>query len=451
MRVNYRRLLLSCPAPALQDALNDITTALFSRTGATGHVQATDVEDKRLRELFPLFSGVHADVMTSAALRCWSVHDLRSLQSAGPLLETLRARASRQADALSRQRDSLPPSLTILPSVTTKLATSFSTFSEASSSSPHASIHNLDTALRSAVESLQDASETERLHPTTQSTLSAGFANLISARILLWRLDQLQGPPPKVLPSSTDGWNPTDVPAAAAAAESAEGAFNDRPYLSDLIYNSADDMRAFCREKFGDAAEIDIRSPSSVPSHLFSPPTLASSSTDTSSAPTDGPVVLPSYVQFVLQELLKNALASHVYKSGVENLDELPDIEVSYGLLKQNRDGLQQNSNGLQQQWGYVSVLDHGGGWPAGGAEHAARFLTSSRPGRARGVDDASWQYSRAHGSQFEGMGAGLALARLHAGYLGGGLSLGGEPGSGAHAVFTFDMSGHGTDGAPLD
>jgi signal transduction histidine kinase len=95
-------------------------------------------------------------------------------------------------------------------------------------------------------------------------------------------------------------------------------------------------------------------------------------------------------------------------------------------------------------------VHDHGGGWPAGGADRAALFLYTSRPGRARGNADASWQYSRAHGAQLEGLGAGLALADLHARFLGGSLSLGGLPGHGAHAAFSFDVTGDRTDASPL-
>jgi uncharacterized lipoprotein YajG len=43
-------------------------------------------------------------------------------------------------------------------------------------------------------------------------------------------------------------------------------------------------------------------------------------------------VAAAPYIQFVLHEVLKNALASHVYRVGVEALDELPDIQLRYGV-----------------------------------------------------------------------------------------------------------------------
>lgn len=363
----------------------------------------------------------------------WSLNQLRTLESSVALTETLRARASRHAEVLVRSRPSLPDDYSYLASVASQLERSFSSFEN---SAPQTAVADLDRCLRTCVGELRDAGLDERLHPITQSLLSSSFANLISARVLLWRINQLDGPRPPPLPSSTDGWNPTDIPATLAAEAISAGVFGETPFLSDIVLDAVDDMRAFCREKFGDVPEVDIRSPQLMP---MDPEISATDQTAAKYAAPDclrdGPVVVPPYVQFVLHELLKNALASHIYRVGVERIDELPDIELRYGI---------------QSGWGQVTILDHGGGWPAGGAERAVKFMYTTRPGRARGHGEASWQYSRAHGSQLEGLGVGLALSELHARFLGGDLALGGLPGQGAHVTFFFDVTGDRTDCSPV-
>eukprot|EP00962_Isochrysis_galbana_P036267 scaffold12492_cov98-Isochrysis_galbana.AAC.7 len=176
---------------------------------------------------------------SAGAVRRWSLNELRATRSSSPLVETLRARASRLSEALSLQRAALPADCAHLQSASQKLSSCLSSFESAS---PHAAISNLDRTLRACVEGLRDAPEPERLHPASQLLLSSGFASLISSRVVLWRIDQLDGPRAPPLPSSTDGWNPTDVPAAEQAT--GPDVFGQAPHLSDLVFAAVDDTRA---------------------------------------------------------------------------------------------------------------------------------------------------------------------------------------------------------------
>mmetsp|Transcript_19441 Transcript_19441/g.45421 ORF Transcript_19441/g.45421 Transcript_19441/m.45421 type:complete len:91 (-) Transcript_19441:414-686(-) len=55
---------------------------------------------------------------------------------------------------------------------------------------------------------------------------------------------------------------------------------------------------------------------------------------------------------------------------------------------------------------------------------------------------EANYTYSRAFGSQFEGLGVGLPLAAAHARYLGGDLVLASLAGDGTSAYLTIDRIG---------
>jgi hypothetical protein len=123
---------------------------------------------------------------STPALRRWSLTELRAARSSAPLVDTLRVRASRHSEALSRQRAALPADCTHLPHAFEKLSTCLNSFHSAP---PHAALSSLDKSLRACVEMLRDAPEPERLHPATQLLLSSGFASIISARVLLWRIE----------------------------------------------------------------------------------------------------------------------------------------------------------------------------------------------------------------------------------------------------------------------
>ena len=174
--------------------------------------------------------------------------------------------------------------------------------------------------------------------------------------------------------------------------------------LSSLQQHVIDDSRAFCREKFGDSPEIRVAE--------IRVAGEASSLADS--------VMLAPFVAFPLHEILKNAMGAHVRRVGADKLDQLAPIEVRHGV----RAGV-----------AFVGVSDCGGGLTE--PSHALRFMQTTNKER-----EATYTYSRAFGSAFEGLGVGLPLAALHARYLNGRLFLNAVP-NGVHAAFTFDVTGN--------
>jgi hypothetical protein len=174
--------------------------------------------------------------------------------------------------------------------------------------------------------------------------------------------------------------------------------------LRSLLQHVIDDSRAFCREKFGDSPEIRVAE--------IRVAGEASSLADS--------VMLAPFVAFPLHEILKNAMGAHVRRVGADKLDQLAPIEVRHGV----RAGV-----------AFVGVSDCGGGLTE--PSHALRFMQTTNKER-----EATYTYSRAFGSAFEGLGVGLPLAALHARYLNGRLFLNAVP-NGVHAAFTFDVTGN--------
>jgi len=175
--------------------------------------------------------------------------------------------------------------------------------------------------------------------------------------------------------------------------------------LSSLLQHVIDDSRAFCREKFGDSPEIRVAEIRVAGGEA--------------STPADS-VMLAPFVAFPVHEILKNAMGAHVRRVGADKLDQLAPIEVRHGV----RAGV-----------AFVGVSDYGGGLTE--PSHALRFLQTTNKER-----EATYTYSRAFGSAFEGLGVGLPLAALHARYLNGKLFLNAVP-NGVHAAFTFDVTGN--------
>ena len=134
------------------------------------------------------------------------------------------------------------------------------------------------------------------------------------------------------------------------------------------------------------------------------------------------PVLLPSFVAFSVHELLKNAMGAHVRAAGADKLDQLAPIQVHHGT---------------QGGIAWVGVSDFGNGW-VDSPNDARKFLATTNIER-----EPTYTYSRQFGSTFEGLGMGLPLAALHAQYLGGALHLHSPIGKGAHASFTFDITGN--------
>ncbi|KAG8466024.1 hypothetical protein KFE25_005594 [Diacronema lutheri] len=160
--------------------------------------------------------------------------------------------------------------------------------------------------------------------------------------------------------------------------------------LGTLCAATADDAVLFCREKHGDAPEV-----------CFAP---------------------PAYVHFSLMEVLKNALGAHVRRYGVLGLCDAPPVELALAASAGNA--------------ATMRVTDRGGGMDFEARLAAARFFSSTSEERA-----PSYTYSRAFGSQYDGLGVGLPLAAAHLRFLGGDLAIG-TFGDGCTAFLSIDRTG---------
>ena len=98
--------------------------------------------------------------------------------------------------------------------------------------------------------------------------------------------------------------------------------------IGHLLECAVDDSRAFCREKFGDSPEVELKQLGPGPAVL--------------------PLSLPAYIAFPVHELLKNAMGSHVRLVGADQLDMLPPIEVAFAV---------------HAGWASIEITDTGGGW----------------------------------------------------------------------------------------
>lgn len=178
-----------------------------------------------------------------------------------------------------------------------------------------------------AVDALTQLPSAKRLDAPVQTLLRVAFSHLVSVRVLAWRHEELCGP---------HGSEPSRL----------IGASDD---LMPALEGWAEDARAFCREKYGDAPEIEVRE------------VVASSSG------ADEPLLMP-YLHHATFELLKNALGAHVRRAGADSLDDLPPI-----ILECGRHG----------GCGFVSVCDSGVGLRSPQDMHGAlRFLATTNPPR---------------------------------------------------------------------
>jgi hypothetical protein len=179
-------------------------------------------------------------------------------------------------------------------------------------------------------------------------------------------------------------------------------------------HDTTESVRAFAVEKFGAAPEVIV---SSVGAWLVGPQPQRASHYF---------VGVPEYYNFVLVELLKNAIVAMVDAFGASKLDDAPPIRLTISS-NQTRLG--------------VCVSDIAGGFRGiSGAIPVSTYYTST----VKHVKD-SYHYSRTHGVPFSGLGLGLVRARLFAQHLGGALCVVSQPGRGVDAHFSVDSSGMNT------
>ena len=318
----------------------------------------------------------------------FSLSRLHALQSPAPLAEELTTRIELAREFVGHRRFT-----SATQHVRQAVAILGAGFGEAASVPPSQALAPLDAAFGDAVATLRSAHRAEIVSIPVQQLLQRASATMVAHRALARRLDELLTPEddgrraPLLEPMAMDGF-------------------------SRMLADAVEDSRAFCREKHGDSPEVEMRE-----------------------EPAGGGggggggamLLVPQYVTFALQELLKNAQGAHIrHAGGADRLDSLPPLGVSYGITEDGASA-------------FVRVRDHGGG--LGDACACSRFLYSTRPER-----EPTYTYSRNFGAAFEGLGVGLPLAHTHAAWCGGGLAVRSVHGEGVTSTLRFDASGERSD-----
>eukprot|EP00877_Chromochloris_zofingiensis_P002194 jgi/Chrzof1/11976/Cz06g16210.t1 len=146
-----------------------------------------------------------------------------------------------------------------------------------------------------------------------------------------------------------------------------------------LIENATEDCRAFCIEKNSAAPDVEIVGGENLRA-----------------------TVLDAYVSFVFTEIMKNAMQAQIARYGAWNVDEADAISVKI-------------SDAEDATHFTISVTDTGHGIPETLAQHMySYFFSSSRR------TSFMYGYSRDHGSQFQGIGVGVPMARVYTHFMGG-------------------------------
>lgn len=267
----------------------------------------------------------------------------------------------------------------------------------------------------SAVELMRDFPEAVRLGDAAQQLLRHTFGSLIAQRVSVWRERELRAR------------ESADAPSQLLA--------ETREPLGAFLANAVEDSRAFAREKFGDAPEVELESLADERAAAGDRSDAAKGESPGESAGDSAPrLLLPQYVSFAAIELLKNAMGAHVRRVGPERLDDLPAVKALEKLKSlppptppprlQSVPNLPRSDSicldllpgvvsrhallsllrraaaqvrlrcGESGGWGFVSVRDSGGGLLArGGATRALQFLATTNPPR-----EANYTYSRNFG-----------------------------------------------------
>jgi len=198
--------------------------------------------------------------------------------------------------------------------------------------------------------------------------------------------------------------------------------------LRHLCEWAAEDCHGLCIEKFGVAPLFEVTTPASSSASSASSSPLASSSTSSFSSSTYSTVVIPSYVHFVLMELLKNASTAMVDRYGVQEVDIAPPVQLRLQPPSQAPSRPQSQAvsashlfaeHGATTLRMRITVRDHGSGYGEDRRKRFEFFSSSHRTDRS-----PSYTYSGDFGAPLTGLGVGLAQASLHARYLGGSISL---------------------------
>ena len=121
-------------------------------------------------------------------------------------------------------------------------------------------------------------------------------------------------------------------------------------------------------------------------------------------------------------ELLKNSFRAMIDRHGAMDVDLAPPVSITVA------------SDGKEVG---ISIMDVGGGMSSRTLQRGDQFFGSSAPPM-----QMDYTYSRNFGAQFDGLGFGVPMVRLHAQLMGGGLAVGSVPGHGTHTFVTLQCDG---------
>ena len=162
-----------------------------------------------------------------------------------------------------------------------------------------------------AVELMRELPTRIRLGQPAQHLLRHTFGSLIAQRVAVWRALELQAEPSELTSAGPEEGSTRSAGASELITE-------DRYTVGELVAMAVEDSRAFAREKFGDAPEVESdRSfgERSVGERSVGERSVGDGvgSSDAATKDSDLPrLLLPQYVTFAAIELLKNALGAHV-------------------------------------------------------------------------------------------------------------------------------------------
>ena len=178
-----------------------------------------------------------------------------------------------------------------------------------------------------AVELMRELPTRIRLGQPAQHLLRHTFGSLIAQRVAVWRALELQAEQSELTSAGPEE-------GSARSAGASELITEDRYTVGELVAMALEDSRAFAREKFGDAPEVEFEFDRSFGERSFGERSVEERSVgdgvgSSNAATKDSAIprlLLPQYVTFAAIELLKNALGAHVRRVGAERLDELPPV-----------------------------------------------------------------------------------------------------------------------------
>lgn len=187
-----------------------------------------------------------------------------------------------------------------------------------------------------------------------------------------------------------DGHGHPDRPASAAAAQLVGVGVPAAPFnmidrhapLRRLLTSVSEDVRAFCVEKNSAAPDVEVVGGEGV----------------------EVPLVVP-YFEFMCSEVLKNATQAVVNRYGAWQVDEADPVRIEISEPADDPKHV------------LVSITDRGLGVPKENFGHIFDWFWSSNKGvKLLG----GYGYSRNHGSQMHGLGAGVPVSRVVAHFMGG-------------------------------